>query len=73
MLETYLIQYRIEDKLSLLAKRRLPKQIRKTVLESIDVIISDGMRMAEKRCRKLRMGAVPFSPELAKQGILIKL
>ena len=74
LLENYLVQHRVQEKLDLLAqKQHLTKTIRTAVLESIDLVIGEGMRMAEKRCRKLRMGAVPYSPELAKAGIQIKL
>ena len=31
------------------------------------------MQMAEKRCRRLRLGAVPYSPELAAAGLELKL
>ena len=67
-------QHRVQEKLDVLAqKQHLSKSIRTAALESIDLVVGEGMRMAEKKCRKLRMGAVPYSPELAKAGILIKL
>jgi len=33
-------------------------------MEKFDKLKADGMRMAEKRCRRLRMGLIQFSPEL---------
>ena len=74
LLENYLLQHRVQEKLDFLAsKQYLPISVRTAALESIDTVVGEGMRMAEKRCRKLKMGAVPYSPELAKAGILIKL
>ena len=32
--------------------------------EKLDRIRIDGMKYAEKRCRRLKMGGVPWSPEL---------
>ena len=43
------------------------------MLEAIDRVVGEGMRMAEKRCRKLHLGAVPFSPELTSAGLVMKL
>ena len=36
------------------------------LLEEIDRIRTEGMLAAEKRCRKLRMGNIDFSPEMSK-------
>jgi hypothetical protein len=33
-------------------------------LESLDRVRTDGMRFAEKKCRKLAMGSVDFSPQV---------
>ena len=42
-------------------------------MEAIDKVVTDGMRNAENKCRKIRAGAVPFSPKLAEAGTVIKL
>ena len=42
-------------------------------MESIDKVLGEGMRHAEKKCRKIRAGAVPFSEKLVKAGHRVKL
>jgi hypothetical protein len=39
-----------------------------TTMTKLDRIVQDGMCAAEKRCRKLRMGEVPFSPAIKEAG-----
>jgi hypothetical protein len=42
-------------------------------LASLDLLRASGMRYAEKRCRKLCMGAVEFSPEVNRAYDLLQL
>ena len=62
-LERYLVQHRVDGKLQVLeSKSNLSLEVSHSAMEALDVVIGEGMRMAEKRCRKLKMGAVLFSP-----------
>ena len=42
-------------------------------MNKIDQVITEGMINAEKKCRKIKVGAVPFSPKLAMVGTKVKL
>ena len=42
-------------------------------MEAVDRVMSDGMAHAEKRCRKIRAGEIPFSEKLVKAGNKIKV
>lgn len=42
-------------------------------MEVIDKVLGEGMAYAEKKCRKIRDGEVPFSEKLVKAGHHIKL
>ena len=42
-------------------------------MESIDKVITEGMLHAEKKCRKMHAGEVPFSDKLATCGRCIKV
>ncbi len=44
----------------------------KHLYEEIDGLRCKGVKLAEKKCRKLRMGQVAFSPQLQKAGRIIK-
>ena len=73
-LEVYLRRHRVKEKLDHVKQHYPPRHPRlRTVLNSIDQVISDGMRHAEKKCRKIKAGAVPYSPKLAEAGAKIKL
>jgi hypothetical protein len=39
--------------------------------ERLDILRVQGMRLAENKCRKLRMGSVPFTPEYSKLAQLV--
>ena len=43
------------------------------IMESVDRVITDGMTHAEKKCRRILAGEVPFSDKLAKAGRQIKV
>ena len=74
ILDLYCVQHRIQEKIySLFPPVRpiTPEACR--ALESIDRVLGEGMVHAEKKCRKIRAGAVPFSEKLAIAGHRIKL
>ena len=43
------------------------------VMKVVDQVISEGMRHAENKCRKIGAREVPFSVKLAKVGCCIKV
>lgn len=63
LLETQLERHRVVEKLSSLHLAGGTKEQIKAGLDSIDVVTTQCMKYAEKRCRKLRSGRIPFSPE----------
>ena len=73
-LETYCRHHRLQSKIN-----RLAANCNRTIdgtsggLEAIDAALTDGMKNAEKHCRKLRVGEVPFSGVLASAGLLVSL
>ena len=74
ILELYCIQHRIQNKLySLFPPTYPPSSTAANTMEVIDRVLGEGMSYAEKKCRKIRAGAVPFSDKLAKAGHQIKL
>jgi hypothetical protein len=62
-LEHLLEKHRLQDKLILAHKLCQTQQQLKDQLDKLDQISRDCMLNAEKRCRKLRCGTIPFSPE----------
>ena len=42
-------------------------------MNAVDRVLGEGMIHAEKKCRKIRAGVVPFSPILATAGLFINL
>ena len=72
-LETFCRRHRILQKLhQVFACPGHPSSVQ-TKLNSIDELLGYGMRHAEKRCRHLFTGEVPFSPEVAEAGNLVRL
>jgi hypothetical protein len=69
-LEDYISHHNILQKLQ---KLYVHGQVDQATMESIDQILTDGMRAAEYHCRKLCMGCVEFSPELNKLGKIWEL
>ena len=73
-LELYCLQHRITKKIrTLLHTVHTSKDKLKQQLDAIDKVLGEGMIAAEKKCRKLKAGEVPFSPEIATAGDHIKL
>ena len=74
ILELYCTQHRIQQKLySMFPPIHPPLPSTSKTMEVIDRVLGEGMAHAEKKCRKIRAGAVPFSEKLAKAGHHIKL
>ena len=42
---------------------RLPPKIKKTKLDKIDLDSQQYMKREEKKCRRIKLGIIPFSPE----------
>lgn len=63
ILENQLLQHKIIPKLDTLRRHPLPNTQLQATLDSIDQTVSQLMLHAEKSCRKLRSGRIPFSPE----------
>ena len=63
-METHNIFYKLQtlETAATYQERLTPQQ--QDQLEQIDDVVSDGMRYAEKKCRKLAMGGLDFSPEM---------
>jgi hypothetical protein len=68
LLETHLKRHRVLPKLhALYLSQSGPlTHTQSAGLESIDRVVSEGMLYAEKRCRKLAMGDIAYSPAVAK-------
>ena len=74
LLETYCIQHKIQKKLYLLFPPHFPPTPSQSrAIEIIDRVLGEGMEYAERKCRKIRVGEVPFSEKIAKVGYKIKL
>ena len=74
ILDLYCVQHRIQEKLySLFPPTQPPSPTTCRVMETVDRVLGEGMIHAEKKCRKIRAGEVPFSEKLVKAGHKIKL
>ena len=74
VLEIYCYKHRIQQKIYSLFPPIYPATDQASkAMEAIERVISEGMAHAEKKCRKIHAGEVPFSPKLAKAGRKIKL
>ena len=72
-METHNIFYKLQTLETAAAHqdRLTPQQ--QDQLEQIDDVVSDGMRYAEKNCRKLAMGGLDFSPEMLQAWDTLRL
>ena len=74
ILDLYCVQHRIQEKIYSLFHSGQPiPSAACRALEAIDRVLGEGMVHAEKKCRKIRAGAIPFSEKLVKAGHRIKL
>ena len=68
-LAIYCKRHKVLEKLfSLLPAMPLVPDTLKEEMNKIDKVLGDGMKFAEKKCRKLKMGEVPYSPLVAASG-----
>ena len=72
-LESYLRYHNVHKKLDVIKEKDYEKKRLRKTLNAIDKVVTEGMIHAEKKCRKIRAGEVPFSPKLAEVGTKIKL
>ena len=70
----YIRQHRIQAKIDHITNNViLSKEAQRRALHAIDQVVTEGMISAEKKCRKFHKGNVPFSPQLSKVGLVIRL
>ena len=72
-LESYVRRHRIQEKIEKANIALIDKTMLRKTMNKIDQVITEGMINAEKKCRKIKTGMVPFSPKLAQVGTKIKL
>ena len=76
-LTTHLRRHKVLEKLLSVQAERFANQALSSDLAArmsqIDKVKTELMRAAEKKCRKLKMGAVDFSPAMAAAGDLVRL
>jgi hypothetical protein len=65
-LEQQILRHRLIERVGHVYTSGLVGQEAKTQLDAIDAESKNYMRNAEKRCRKIRSGVIPFSPAAAK-------
>ena len=73
-LHSYIVAHQLQHKVyHLFQQPNMNNTVMTTSLNLVDKILGEGMQNAEKHCRKIRAGAVPFSGTLANAGVHIKL
>ena len=72
-MQLYCHHHRLQSKIYHLLRSPGSGQSFHNKLNAIDKVLGEGMRHAEKKCRHIYAGEVPFSPEVAHAGLLIKL
>ena len=67
-LQKYLRKHKVKEKVIALKNTVTIPMSQEHIIqfEKLDTIRLEGIRHAEKKCRKLKMGKVPWSPELSK-------
>ena len=63
ILNHLIVRHRLQEKLQDCFDPRLSKEKKKEVLDKVDEEAKDNMLHAEKHCRKIKCGKIPFSPE----------
>ena len=64
-LERLTEEHRLNSRLITVASSGLSKELVRWHINKIDQEANDYMRRAERKCRKIRNGRIPFSPEAA--------
>ena len=73
-MELYSAKHALQRKIYSLFPPIYPPTLTTTrMMESIDIVITEGMARAEKKCRKILADEVPFSDKLAHAGRKIKV
>jgi hypothetical protein len=74
-LRTRIRQHRLISRAAVLyaGKTSPPTEAQVAEYNAIDKVREEAMKEADKRCRKLRMGAVPFTPEYQAVTLTIRL
>ena len=73
-MEIYCAKHTVQKKIySLFPPVHPVTQKTSQMIECIDRVLTEGMANAEKQCRKIRAGEVPFSDKLSKSGQCIKV
>ena len=76
LLDAYLDRHQVLSKLRQVQETRGPGPLsptQVTMIQTLDKVRAEGMRFAEKRCRKLCMGEVDFSPAVIQAGRILDL
>ena len=70
LLEKYCRENKLQEKIEWVRKSKGVMTRRKLnrAINKLDRIKAEGMLQAEKKCRKLHMGKVPYSPQLVTQA-----
>ena len=64
-LEANIVRHRLIEKVKAIEASDEAKELKRSKLDKIDEQGRQFMRRAEKKCRKIRSGRIPFSPEAA--------
>ena len=62
-LEDNIQRHRLREKIAEIEQSDLPQSIKRSKLDRIDQDGKGYMRKAEKKCRRIKSGRIPFSPE----------
>ena len=73
ILTSYLSKHKVKRKIEDWVKNNKTSLVDKDSLDAIDRVITEGMIHAEKKCRKLHIGMVAYSPEVSKKGKVLSL
>ncbi len=65
-LEGHIRKHRLVERLGVIHTADLPVTERKRLLDNLDAESTNLMKNAERKCRRIKSGQIPFSPEAAK-------
>ena len=70
LLERYCTKNKLQEKIDWVRinKEHMSRRKLNKIINKLDKIKAEGMLQAEKKCRKLNMGKIPYSPQLAVQA-----
>merc|ERR1712155_481212 len=64
-LEEQLVRHRVIERLEAVAALTASASRKKVVIDALDKESGDYMRHAERHCRRIKSGRIPFSPQAA--------